>query len=99
MSDPRNVIACVSHPCETTGYCPPGQPHAVEYQPVLDLPDAEHVHITRHPDGTITAVPMQRAELGYSHVDDTMEVWLESAVLPYSCMVDLWVDCPTGGDQ
>ena len=68
--------------------------------PVLDLPDAEHVHVTRHPDGTIkSAVPMERAELGYSYVNDTMEVWLESAVLPYSCMVDLWVDCPTGGDQ
>ena len=67
-----------------------------------NLPDAppssdgsQHIHVTRHPDGTITATPMERAELGYSHVDDTMEVWLESAVLPYSCMVDLWVDCPT----
>lgn len=25
-----------------------------------DLPDAEHVHLTRHPDGTYTAVPMRR---------------------------------------
>lgn len=28
---------------------------------VLDLPDAEHIHVTRHPDGTITAVAMRRA--------------------------------------
>ena len=27
----------------------------------LDLPDAEHVHLTRHPDGTWTAVPMRPA--------------------------------------
>lgn len=83
MSDPRYVIVDLA-----------------DYSMMMpakrtNLPDAEHVHLTRHPDGTITATPMERAELGYSHVDDTMEVWLESAVLPYSCMVDLWVDCPT----
>lgn len=27
---------------------------------VLELPDAEHVHLTRQPDGTYTAVPMKR---------------------------------------
>ena len=42
----------------------------------IPLPDAEHIHVTRHPDGTITAVPMRRCTWG-----------------------DLWVDCPTGGDQ
>lgn len=25
----------------------------------LDLPDAEHIHVTRRPDGTLTAVPME----------------------------------------
>jgi hypothetical protein len=30
----------------------------IEY--VLDLPDAEHIHVTRHPDGTVTAVAMRR---------------------------------------
>jgi hypothetical protein len=25
---------------------------------LANLPDAEHVHLTRHPDGTVTAVPM-----------------------------------------
>lgn len=27
------------------------------------LPDAEHIHITRHPDGTLSADPMERAEI------------------------------------
>jgi hypothetical protein len=27
---------------------------------VLDLPDAEHIHLHRQPDGTITAVPMDQ---------------------------------------
>ena len=26
---------------------------------VCDLPDAEHVHVARHPDGTITATAME----------------------------------------
>lgn len=32
---------------------------------VADLPDAEHVHITRLPDGTISAVPLVPLRLGY----------------------------------
>ena len=37
-----------------------GNGRTVSAHPVLDLPDAEHVHVTIHPDGTITAVPMVR---------------------------------------
>lgn len=32
--------------------------------PVLDLPDADHIHLHRQPDGTWTAVPMHTIRLG-----------------------------------
>lgn len=41
--------------------------------PVLALPDAEHVHVTRHPDGTITAVPMRPL---HPH-DLTCDTWVD----------------------
>lgn len=28
-------------------------------EPLCDLPDAEHVHVTRNPDGTYTTTPME----------------------------------------
>ncbi len=47
------------------------------------LPDAEHIHITRHPDGTLSADPMRNADqMPYPLVGEPT-----------------WVDCPTGGDQ
>lgn len=51
MSDPRYVVAAV-HPH-------PEWPELTQLYRVLDLPDAEHIHVTRLPDGTIkSAVPM-----------------------------------------
>jgi hypothetical protein len=47
---------------ETDGY-PRG------WSPLLDLPDAEHVHVTRHPDGTYTAVPMKPAPMIWTGYD------------------------------
>ena len=38
--------------------------------PVLDLPDAEHIHLTRHPDGTWTAVPMVVDDCDCGRCDD-----------------------------
>ncbi len=53
MSDPRYVVAAV-HPH-------PEWPELTQLYRVLDLPDAEHIHIHRHPDGTITATPMRES--------------------------------------
>lgn len=56
---------------------------------VLRLPDAEHVHVTRHPDGTITAVPMRQA----AHGENCQGAWGRC-----SCgRKHQWVDSP-GGD-
>lgn len=44
--------------------------------PMLDLPDAEHVHLTRQPDGTYKAVPMRRLRvnnIGIGWVDAPVE--------------------------
>lgn len=54
----RYVIAkAVEH-----GWC--DETRTFTFEPVLALPDAEHIHVTRHPDGTFTAVPMRRARAG-----------------------------------
>jgi hypothetical protein len=58
MSDPRYVIS-QELPCGGGEFCSHDyRPCPVALEPVLDLPDAEHIHVTRHPDGTITATPM-----------------------------------------
>jgi hypothetical protein len=49
-------------------------------QHVLDLPDAEHIHLTRHPDGRWTAVPMEPSD---GH-------WIVRSEPPL-----LWRDVPT----
>jgi hypothetical protein len=51
---------------------------------VADLPDAEHIHLTRHPDGTVTAVPMEYHGCDCGH-------WTEHRVC---CAGALWVDAP-----
>lgn len=55
------------------------------------LPDAEHVHLTRHPDGTWTATPMrqftkyrQRHERSLIEVMMPSEMWMDGTWL--------WVD-------
>lgn len=48
----RHVIATV-HPH-------PEWPELTQLYRTVDLPDAEHVHLTRQPDGTYTAVPMRQ---------------------------------------
>lgn len=45
-----------------------------------DLPDAEHVHLTRHPDGTYTAVPMLEFNWRERTADELRGDW--------------WVDAP-----
>jgi hypothetical protein len=51
---------------------------------VANLPDAEHVHLTRHPDGTITTVAMEYHGCDCGH-------WTEHRVC---CAGVLWVDAP-----
>lgn len=50
--------------------------------PMLDLPDAEHVHLTRQPDGTYTAVPMLEFNWRERTADELRGDW--------------WVDAPVG---
>jgi len=73
MSDPRYVIA-------RDNWADRLYVEAA-FTEVCDLPDAEHVHVTRHPDGTITAIPMRKLNWKFPKGDE------------------LWVDCPTGGEQ
>ena len=79
--------------------------------PVLDLPDAEHLHLHRQPDGTYTAVPLLAQPLGirwcraHSGVlnDDDDECDIARLDFrepddPEECViVEAWVDAPTGG--
>ena len=52
---------------------------------VLDLPDAEHIHLTRRPDGSIaSAVPMVLAIPEHDEPGDA-DAW--------------WVDAPEQGDD
>lgn len=71
MSDPRYVIVDLA---DYSMMMPAKRTNLPDAPPSSD--GSQHIHVTRHPDGTITAVPMRRCTWG-----------------------DLWVDCPTGGDQ
>lgn len=54
---------------------------------MVDLPDAEHIHVTRRPDGSIaSAVPMRQAFKGKGGKKRT-ELW----------DAKLWVDAPEDG--
>ena len=58
--------------------------------PVLDLPDAEHIHLTRLPDGTWTAVAMDY--YGHKHMP-SLTTWLYGAARPPTADEKvLWVD-------
>ncbi len=48
---------------------------------LVDLPDAEHIHLTRHPDGTVTAVAMHEATVRdvWSDEDDRT-LWVDVEV-------------------
>lgn len=75
MSDPHYVIARVAFGT----ICDRG---------TVDLPDAEHIHIHRLPDGTITATPMRLATTGRDFYSDCRHLHLWE-------IVQAWVDCPT----
>ena len=85
MSDPRYVIVDLA-----------------DYSMMMpakrtNLPDAEHIHFTRHPDGTITAVPMEYH--GHKH-RPSQTTWIYGPERPPTAdEIVVWVDCPTGGDQ
>ena len=76
MSDPRYVIVDLA-----------------DYSMMMpakrtNLPDAEHIHVTRHPDRTITATPMQpftkyqqRHERSLIEVMQPNEVWMNGTWL------------------
>lgn len=72
----RHVIATV-HPH-------PEWPELTQLYRTVDLPDAEHVHLTRQSDGTYTAVPMLEFNWRERTADELRGDW--------------WVDAPTGGD-
>lgn len=88
MRDPRYLIAR-TYLAEL--------PRDLSWQPLIDLPDAppssdgsQHIHVTRHHDGTIkSAVPMRQV---------TGEVWVQAPFTrgAISQRQDVWVDCPTG---
>lgn len=92
-----HALSCHQTPC----VCPPpssapsgpryiivlrhtGWPYVLDVV-VADLPDAEHIHVARHPDDTITAVPMEQRGL-QSDRDrpDAYRLWR-----------DAWVDAST----
>jgi hypothetical protein len=66
--------------------------------PVLDLPDVEHIHLTRLPDGRWTAVAMEKEDRG--HRD-----YCYAVVDGGSCDCDYpfrpvrWVDVPTEPEE
>lgn len=86
MSDPRYVIVDLA-----------------DYSMMMpakrtNLPDAEHIHVTRLPDGTITATPMQRPTTVHQKFTTTDDS--DGSTWTGLCARDdLWVDCPTGVDQ
>lgn len=64
------------------------------HEPVLDLPDAEHIHITKRADGGWTAVPMRRKVRDHL---GACPIWFGGA-----CTCDapwLWRDAPEQGDD
>jgi hypothetical protein len=46
---------------------------------VLDLPDAEHIHVTRGGDGAVTAVPMrsEMVQIFYPNKWFAVEAWVD----------------------
>ena len=54
---------------------------------VVNLPDAEHIHVHIAPDGSVTAVPMRRPVIGDLAVRYDRETGYVDAGL-------LWVDAP-----
>ena len=82
----------MSTPCYVIAEALNRHRHTPELDVVLDLPDAEHIHVTRLPDGTITAVPMQQARRRDHHGGCVVDFgW------PCSCnAAPSWVDSPGG---
>ena len=82
MSDPRYVIAARSAAV------------AESWLREIDLPDAEHVHVTRHPDGTITATPMEYH--GHKH-RPSQTTWIYGPERPPTAdEIVLWLDIEDG---
>ena len=94
MSAPHYVIAtprghdCGDPRCPKPDVVPSWAPLA----PVLDLPDAEHIHVTRHPDRTLSAVPMEASD-GFERFVTTDEAPGEKYV-GFRALTGLWVDSP-----
>ena len=57
---------------------------------VVDLPDAEHIHVHRHADGTITAVPMRQIK---------GDVWVQAPLTRGAIIqtAPVWRDVEGGG--
>jgi len=69
--------------------------YAVEYdfggavvRHTIDLPDAEHIHVTRHPDGTVTAKAMCQFARASGDLHEEPSVVRKGAAL--------WVDVEGG---
>lgn len=67
--------------------------------PVLDLPDAEHIHLHRRPDGTWTAVAM--VDSGWRGKWDAIlgRVLLPMVGAAVDYPLPLWADAPEQGDD
>lgn len=62
---------------------------AVNWQEdVLDLPDAEHIHLHRRPDGTWSAVPMRQTRDGNMPLADAV-AWVDVPAAPEACFHDI----------
>ena len=79
MSDPRPRYWIATH-----------EPGFFTPKHVLSLPDAEHIHVTRHPDGTITATPMEYH--GHKH-QPSRTTWIYGPERPATAEeIVLWAD-------
>lgn len=66
-----------------------------QYVQTLDLPDAEHIHLTRLPDGRWTAVAMEL--FGHWDQDDASIWWPQEGPNEDANEVRLWVDVEEAG--
>ena len=74
----------------------------ITFEPLCEFPaDAEHIHIHRHPDGTITATPMVDVELHFNTRSHLIEMYGDDCQPRdyLSGAQPVWVDCPTGAEE
>jgi hypothetical protein len=71
----------------------PMAPEAADLEAVLcELPDAEHVHLHRQPDGTYKAWPMTEYDCDCGRASVSVEGHA------FWCAWCTWADAPLGGD-